>query len=143
MAEIAAILERMRATRGTVQERLKEISEQQMLAPAEWAHRQFNVRFLFYRLIAHEAEHTIHLAKALSALGIAQGEASLILRRLQEARAELEGLLIGLPDDALDQAPAEGEWPVRQILEHIETTEERISRQIVEASEAAKYTAPG
>ena len=114
---------------------------EQMLVPTEWGQRQVTIRFLFYRLITHEVEHTVHLLKTLETLGIAQSEAGLILRHLQTTRGELEGLLVGLSDDDLDRVPAEGEWSVRQILDHIVDTEERFSKRIEEDVKSAEGTA--
>ena len=132
MAKVTEVLEQMRASRQHILERLQGVAEGQMLAEAEWSQRQVTVRFMFYRLITHEVEHTVHLLKTLDSLGIAQGEAELILRRLQATRGELEGLLVGLSDEELDRIP-EGEWSVRQVLEHITDTEERYSQRIVDA----------
>ena len=92
-----------------------------------------NVRFYFYRLIAHEAEHTVHLIKTLAGLGMKQSEAQLILRNLQAARGELEGLLLGLSDEDLDRVPAEGEWAPRRVLEHIIETEKSYSSRVADA----------
>ena len=132
MAKVTEVLEQMRASRQHILERLQGVAEEQMLAEAEWSQRQVTVRFMFYRLITHEVEHTVHLLKTLDSLGIAQGEAELILRRLQATRGELEGLLVGLSDEELDRVP-EGEWSVRQVLEHITDTEERYSKRILDA----------
>ena len=74
---------------------------------------------MFYRLIAHQVEHTVQLAKSLTSMGAVQGEAQLTLRNLQAPQGELEGLLVGLSDQDLDRPPAEGEWSPRQVLEHI------------------------
>jgi len=49
------------------------------------------VRFMFYRLIAHQIERMVHLTKTLRSLGSVQVEAEMIL----------EDLLIGLNDDDL------------------------------------------
>ena len=130
MAGIAEMLEQMREQRRRTHERLQEVTEEQMLAPATYGQREVNARFMFYRLIAHEVEHMVHLAKTLHALGIAQSEAGLILKNLQTARGELEGMLVGLTDEDLDRVPAEGEWPARRVLEHILETEESYSRKI-------------
>ena len=138
MAKVAEFLDQMRASRQSILERLRSVPEDKMLVQAEWAQRQVTVRFLLYRLITHEEEHTVHLIKTLTALGIAQGEAELILRRLQATRGELEGLLVGLSDEDLDRVPAEGEWSVRQVLEHIVDAEERYSNRIEEALQSAK-----
>ncbi len=133
MAKVTEVLEQMRASRQRILERLQGVAEEQMLEEAEWSQRQVTVRFMFYRLITHEVEHTVHLLKTLDSLGIAQSEAELILRRLQATRGELEGLLVGLSDEELDRVPAEGEWSARQVLEHITDTEERYSKRIVDA----------
>ena len=133
MTKVTEVLEQMRASRQRILEQLKGVAEEQMLAEAEWSQRQVTVRFMFYRLITHEVEHTVHLLKTLDSLGIAQSEAELILRRLQATRGELEGLLMGLSDEELDRVPTEGEWSVRQVLEHITDTEERYSKRILDA----------
>ena len=90
MTGVAQLLERMRTSRQAVVEELKEVDEKQMLATTEWGQRSVTVRFMFYRFIAHEVEHTVHLLKTLQGLGIAQTEAALILRHLQALRGELE-----------------------------------------------------
>ncbi len=91
------------------------------------------VRAMFYLLISHEAEHTVQLVKTLSALEVHQSEAQLILHSLQRSRGELEGLLLGLSDEDMERAPAEGEWPPRKVLEHIIADEEFFGKRIVEA----------
>ena len=135
MSSLAEMLDQMREQRRRTHERLGEVTEEQMLAPTSYGQREINARFMFYRLIAHEVEHTVHLAKTLHALGIAQGEAGLILKSLQTARGELEGMLVGLSDEDLDKVPSEGEWPARRVLEHILETEESYGRRIEEALE--------
>jgi hypothetical protein len=37
----------------------------------------------------------------------------------QVAYRDLQGLLLGIGDDELDRAPAEGEWPLRQVFQHV------------------------
>ena len=130
MSGVSEMLEQMREQRSRINERLQSVSEEQMLAPTTYGQREVSVRFMFYRLIAHEVEHTVHLIKTLGALGIAQGESGLILKSLQAARGELEGMLIGLSDEDLDRAPGPEDWPVRRVLEHIMETEESYSRRI-------------
>jgi hypothetical protein len=73
-------------------------------------------------LMNHEVEHTVHELKTLRALDIVTTEAQLIMGRLQEARGQLEGLLVGLSDEDLDKAP-DGEWSMRQVQEHFMETE--------------------
>ena len=143
MAKLSEMLERMRTTRSQVQGHLAGITDEQMLAPATWGQREVNVRFFLYRLIAHEVEHTVHLVKVLHALGRAQSEAQLILGRLQTARGELEGLLVGLSDEELDRVPVEGEeWSPRQVLEHIVEGEESYARRVEQALTAVATSKP-
>ena len=133
MSTTAEILEQMRDQRKRTNERLQQVVDDQMLAGTKYGDRAVNVRFMFYRLIAHEIEHTVHLAKTLRALDIAQSEAGLILKSLQSARGELEGMLVGLTSEDLDRVPADGEWPVRKVIEHILDVEESYSRNIEDA----------
>lgn len=42
-----------------------------------------------------------------------------LLGEYHDAYRDLTGALAGIRDDELDKAPAEGEWPVRRIVEHM------------------------
>ena len=130
MTSVDHMLARMREQRKLTQERLKGVDEKQMLEPTTYGERDVNVRFLFYRLIAHEIEHTVQMAKTLQAIGVVQGEAQLILKNLQSVRGELEGMLVGLTDDDLDRELDSGEWSVRQVIEHILKFEESYGANI-------------
>lgn len=133
MSTVAEILEKLRASRVQVQEQLAAVSEDQMVLPVPGREPPADIRFMFYRLIAHEVEHTVHLVKTLAALGVVWSEAHLILRNAQASRGELEGLLVGLSDEDLDRIPAEGQWSPRQVLEHIVEAEKSYTRRIREA----------
>ncbi len=136
MTAVDDILARMRDQRKSVQDRLQAVTEEQMLAPTTYGERSVDVRFMFYRFIAHEVEHTVQLAKTLHMLGAAQGEAQLILKSLQAARGELEGMMVGLSDEDLDREPAEGEWSARQVIDHILQVEEVYTRRIEQGIES-------
>ena len=112
-----------------------------MLAPVQMRDRQVTVRFMFYRLIGHEVEHTVQMVKTLNGIGKFQTEAQLILSRLQSARGELEGLLLGLEDGDLDRVPAEGEWSPREVLEHIIQVEESYTKRVADALASPAGTA--
>ena len=141
MGAVEDMVRRMREQRASIQEQLSRVTEEQMLAPAQMRDQKVSVRFLFYRLIAHEAEHTVQMAKTLNGIGKFQTEAQLILSRLQSARGELEGLLLGLEDGELDQAPAEGEWSPREVLEHIIKSEESYTKRVADALSSTAETA--
>ena len=133
MSGVAELVEQMREQRRKTQARLRQVTEDQMLAKTHYGQREVDARFMFYRLIAHQVEHMVHLAKTLQALGITQGEAEMILKNLQATSGELEGMLIGLGDEDLDKVPREGDWPVRRVVEHTLETEETYGRRIEEA----------
>ncbi len=136
MSAVDDLLETMRTQQRSPIERVKDVTEDQMLGPTTYGQRDVNARFMFYRLIAHEVEHTVHMAKTLNGLGIVQNEAAMILKQLQAARGELEGMLIGLSDEDLDRVPAEGEWSVREVVQHILDAEETYTKRIEEAAQA-------
>jgi hypothetical protein len=88
-----------------------------------WRGRPLDVRnALFFALQdAHEA-----LA------GVAAGshpESRRILALAQGALGDLRGLLVGLPADLLDRAPAPDQWPVRETLRHVLLVERRYAVQ--------------
>ena len=134
MSGVAELLEQMREQRRKTQARVRDVTEDQMLEKTHYGQREVDARFMFYRLIAHQVEHTVHLAKTLHALGIAQGEAEMILKNLQAASGDLEGMLIGLSDEDLDKVPGEGDWPARRVIEHILEAEETYGKRIEEAA---------
>ena len=85
MSSVAELLQQMREQRRNTQAQLRGIVEEQMLAKTHYGKRKVGVRFMFYRLIAHQIEHTVHLTKTLRSLGSVQIEAEMILKNLQSA----------------------------------------------------------
>ena len=116
---------------GTVKELLEQLTESRLKLHKKIAHvpddamtlpvpnrDNFQIRTVFYRLVAHEIEHTIHLSKTLTALDIQLTEAQQILQELQESRGKLESLLITLDDSDLDRKPSEEDWSPREVVNH-------------------------
>jgi uncharacterized damage-inducible protein DinB len=132
MSSVAEMLKLMRAKHDDLNARLGKVPENRMGDIGAWGQRQMPIRTMFYQLMNHEIEHTVHAVKTLRDLGIATTEAQLILGRLQEARGLLEGLLVGLSDEDLDRAP-DGEWSLRQVLEHFMETEDSYLPRIEQA----------
>ena len=132
MSSVAKTLKLMRAKHDDLNARLGAVPENQMGDRGAWGQRQMPIRTMFYQLINHEVEHTVHAVKTLRDLGIAPTEAQLILGRLQEARGRLEGMLAGLSDEDMDRA-VEGEWSLSQVLEHIMETEDHYLPRIEQA----------
>jgi hypothetical protein len=70
--------------------------------------------------IEHDRMHTGQVATKRWELGVMQGDPALrLLAELYRERAMLISSLIGLPDTALDQRPAEGETTIREVIEHV------------------------
>ena len=136
MSSVAEMLKLMRAKHDDLNSRLGAVPENRMGDIGAWGQRQMPIRTMIYQLMNHEIEHTVHAVKTLRDLGIAPTEAQLILGRLQEARGHLEGLLVGLSDDDLESAP-DGEWSLRQVLEHFMETEDFYLTRIEQALTSA------
>ena len=136
MSSVAEMLKLMRAKHDDLNDRLAKVPESRMGDMGAWGQRQMPIRTMFYQLMNHEVEHTVHAVKTLRDLGIVATEAQLIMGRLQEARGQLEGLLVGLSDEDLDRAP-DGEWSLRQVLEHFMETEDSYVNRIEQALAAS------
>ena len=122
----------MRLKHDAMNEKLRTITEDQMEIIAKWDQQEMPVRNVFYRLVTHELDHTVHMVKTLKQLDISANEAEMIITTLQEARGKLEGLLVSISDENFDKAP-EGEWSPRQVLQHIVDVEVSYTRRIDQA----------
>lgn len=132
MAKVEELLQKMRIKHDALGQRLAMVPESQMGTLGAWGEQQMPIRSMFYRFISHEVEHTIQAAKTLRDLGIVPDEARLILGLLHEAQGKLEGLLVAVTDDEFDQAP-QGEWSLREVLEHIIKVEDIYAGRIEQA----------
>ncbi len=132
MSAVADILAQMRAKHDALNEKLAQIPESRMGETGAWGDRPMPIRTMFLQMVGHDVEHTVQAIKTRRDLGMPQTEAQLTLASLQEVRGQLEGLLIGLSDEDLDKAP-EGEWSIRQVLEHFVQTEDFYSSRIDQA----------
>jgi uncharacterized damage-inducible protein DinB len=63
-----------------------------------------------------------------------KSEAAATVVTAQRAFGDLRGLLAGLPDDALDAVPLEGEWSLRDVLTHLLEVERNYLKQTLYAS---------
>ena len=76
------------------------------------------------RLLVHNAEHEIQHAGPIStartnARDLQESEHARLVRVWLQERVALIGLLIGATDDLLDTPSGEGEWTVREHVEHV------------------------
>ncbi len=70
--------------------------------------------------IEHDRMHTGQIATKRWELGMMQGDlAHRMLAEWYRERAMLISCLIGLPDEALDRRPEEGETTIREVIEHV------------------------
>lgn len=122
----------MRLKHDALNKTLQSVTEDQMEIIAKWDQQEMPVRNVFYRLVTHELDHTVHMVKTLKQLDISANEAEMIITTLQEARGKLEGLLVSISDENFDKAP-DGEWSPRQVLQHIVDVEESYTRRIDQA----------
>ena len=135
MSKVNDYLEHMAKSRAKVLNKLQDVSDDSMTLPIPTRNNMY-VRSMFYRFISHEVEHTIHLAKTLTSLGIFQSEAEQILKELAESRGKLIGMISTLSDDELDSKPSPDDWSPREIVDHIlEVEESSYTKQIVNAIE--------
>jgi uncharacterized damage-inducible protein DinB len=89
------------------------------------------VRNALYQSLLEEQE------AAVSVRG--ESEAARILCLAQRAFGSLRGLLVGLDDDALDRAPGDGQWTLREVLAHVLNVERSYHNQTVYASRRREH----
>jgi len=88
----------------------------------DWAWGAYNsegVRFALFRTYEELRELAVRTATERAARGPAISSAQRILAQYQAAYRDLQAALLGLPEGIENQAPAEGEWPLRRVLAHI------------------------
>ncbi len=87
--------------------------------PWDWKDYHEGVRFAFFRtceqLSTLAARLDVERAASACPLTVAQR----ILGQYHSAYLDLQAVLLGVTDEQAAQPPAEGEWPLRQVLAHI------------------------
>ena len=98
-----------------------------------WLHRDkpMDVRYALYRTLEDAQEAHVALAAR------PHPESRRILAFCQRAYGGLRGLVIGLPDKLLEEAPRAGEWSVGETLRHVLAVERRYAIQTLYAVERA------
>lgn len=118
--------------------RAETIAQLAALGKAEMRYKTDNTRWNTVRRVLlrfgdHMREHTTQLIAAREDIGAAPTMPQRILAQGQQAYGYFLGSVIGLTDEDLDQVPAEGEWTIRQVLEHLLQTEKWYLARIQEA----------
>ena len=84
-----------------------------------WVWREYDEEGLRFALLM--AQHELRdLAVRLAAIRpVPPSQAQRILGQYHHAYRDLTGALAGLRDEDLDRVPKEGEWPLRDVIEHM------------------------
>jgi len=91
-----------------------------------WAWQSYDsegIRFAFFRTYEELRELAAKLRSERINRAMPFSAAQLILSQYDAAYWDLQAALLGIENGQIDQAPAEGEWPVRKVLAHIVTAE--------------------
>jgi hypothetical protein len=98
-----------------------DLSDAEMGRP--WVWREYDDEGLRFVLLL--TQHELRdLAVRLAAMRPAPpSQAQRILGQYHHAYRDLTGALAGLRDDDLDRVPAEGQWPLREVIAHVRGAE--------------------
>lgn len=99
------------------------VSDACMEQDVPWQGRDTDVRWQFFLTYQELRALASEILVERSAQGPPISLAQAALGQYQVAYRDLQGLLLGVSDDELDRAPAEGEWPLRRVLQHTLDTE--------------------
>jgi hypothetical protein len=95
-----------------------------------WKAYQEGVRFAFFRTYEELRQLAATLATERLASGPPATTAHQALAQYHTAYRDLQAVLLGVGDDLLDRPPAEGDWPLRVILGHIQAAERQFFSRI-------------
>lgn len=103
--------------------RLAGVGDADLSRPADAAPGSPSIQFVLYDLLRHEH------ALAAGTQAPVGAEITRILDLAQAAYGDLVGLLVGRPDDVLDDT-RDGEWSLRDVLRHAIAVELRYGAQV-------------
>jgi uncharacterized damage-inducible protein DinB len=156
VSETRAILAELRSKRREHDAELMRVTAQQMTAPVAFTLETMMtgrrgettgavVRHMFLRRPDHLEEHALQVEDCLrNQFAIPRTQTHLIWAANQVARGDLQAALVGLTDDDLDDRPRqpEGEWSLRQILEHVIVVERYYTLDALHALERFRAGEP-
>jgi hypothetical protein len=87
--------------------------------PWNWQGYEEGIRFAFFRTYEQLCQLAARLETERAASHHPFTAAHRILGQYHTAYRDLQAVLLGVTDELATQAPAQGEWPVRQALAHI------------------------
>jgi hypothetical protein len=88
----------------------------------EWAWGAYDsegVRFAFFRTYEELSELAAKTLAERAVKGLGPSAAQWILAQYHAAYRDLQAVLLGIGGNEAEQAPAEGEWPLRRVVAHI------------------------
>lgn len=135
-------LEQLRAVRDEAFGELGRLAESEMRYPAAWGGMQRNLNFLLRAFALHGLDHLQHAQRLLRARGVQPSEAQLILMEVQAVYGRLEGLLMTLSDEEFEATgPNEGDWSMRQLVDHVRESDAGYLRNARKALEEGRASA--
>lgn len=118
-ASLAELITELDAEREQTLVALLDVTDAELKAPALWAGIPIDLRFQYLRYAQHEREHTAHIRKWRQQTDRPETEAHRLLGLAWQQQGYLEGVLIGAPDEALEQTASPDEWTLRRMLADI------------------------
>lgn len=122
--ELETKLEEIRAVRTEVLELLTALTDTETALETPDLGMSRNLGMALLRFGDHMREHKNQLVGARQSLGIGPTDAQRKLGDAEVTWGQLLGAVVGLSDSDLDTVPAEGEWSIRETLDHIHTGEQ-------------------
>ncbi|MBI2865125.1 MAG: DinB family protein [Chloroflexi bacterium] len=128
--QVRQLLAELAASHEDIMEKLAALQDADLEKRTAWGGREMTIRFIIGQVGNHDREHGIQVAKSLQWLGRQFTEAEMAVAKLMQARGELLGMLAAIDDEDLDRGPKEGEWTIRQTLQHILDVQKRYCSMI-------------
>ena len=101
IGSMGEIMARYDALHDRVLGELGPLSDEQLTTPSLWWEGYpVEIKFRMHRFDSHLREHTIQVDKTLEGIGHKFSEPERLLRLIYQALGEVEGALIGCPDDS-------------------------------------------
>jgi uncharacterized protein YfiM (DUF2279 family) len=95
-------------------------SEVDLARPWAWSdYDSEGVRFAHFRAYEELRALAVSIAHARAVAGRAPTQTQRILAQYHAAFCDMQAALIGLSAEDADRTPAEGEWPIRQVVAHM------------------------
>jgi hypothetical protein len=121
--EIAPSVLAARAGLATAARNLLQVPDSALEAGWPWRDETADVRYGLYRPIEAIEEAAADIGRVLRDTKARRPPGAERIASATAARWELDGLLMGIDEAALDRDPGDGEWPLRETLGHIVSTQ--------------------